>query len=108
MLTSSGSGIIPPIDASNPIYTGSKRVSQTAPPSEAEPQYDSASFSSARDEDSAFQMALVGRLAQEVRTTTTTRDIQKLRQQVASGEYSPDPYAMAAKMMLMGNSGEDE
>jgi negative regulator of flagellin synthesis FlgM len=106
MLTSSGSGI-PPIDASKSIYTtGPKRATPAATPAEAEPQYDSASFSSARDEDSAFQRALVSRLSQEVRTTTTTSDIQKYRQAVASGEYTPDPAAMAARMLLIHDESE--
>lgn len=61
--------------------------------------YDSVVLSATR-EDSRFHMDLVSRLSQEVRTATTTGDIQALRQQVASGQYTPDPMAIAARMMF--------
>ena len=47
-------------------------------------------------------MGLVSRLSQEVRTATTTGDITALRQQVASGEYVPDPMAIAARILFLG------
>ena len=47
-------------------------------------------------------MDLVGRLTQEVRTTTTTGDIRALRQQVASGQYEPNAAAIAARMLFLG------
>ncbi len=47
-------------------------------------------------------MGLVSRLSQEVRTATTTGDIAALRQQVASGEYTPDPMAIAARILFLG------
>ena len=46
-------------------------------------------------------MQMVSRLAQEVRTATTTGDIQELRQSVSSGEYSPDPMAIAGKILFL-------
>jgi negative regulator of flagellin synthesis FlgM len=51
-------------------------------------------------------MQLVGRLSQEVRTATTTGDIQALRQSVASGAYTPDPMAIAARILFL--TEEDE
>ncbi len=47
-------------------------------------------------------MGLVSRLSQEVRTSTTTGDIAALRQQVASGTYTPDPMAIAARILFLG------
>lgn len=46
-------------------------------------------------------MQMVGRLSQEVRTATTTGDIQALRQSVASGEYTPNPMAIAGRMLFL-------
>lgn len=63
--------------------------------------YDSATFTSAPEGESSFRMKLVSRLSQEVRTATTTGDIQALRQAVASGEYKPDPMAIAGKMLFL-------
>ena len=62
--------------------------------------YDSASFSSVHAERSAF-MDTVSRLSQEVRTATTTGAIQELRQQVSSGAYTPDPNAIAGKILFL-------
>ena len=47
-------------------------------------------------------MALVSRLSQEVRTATTTGDISALRQQVATGQYTPDPASIAARILFLG------
>lgn len=69
--------------------------------SAVEHKYDSATFSPLPEGKSAFQMQLVSRLSQEVRTATTTGDIQALRQQVSSGEYTPDPMAIAGRMLFL-------
>lgn len=71
-------------------------------PGEAQNKFDSVSFSAPVSGQDKFRMALVGRLTQEVRATTTTGDIQNLRSQVAAGEYRPDPVAIARRMMLLG------
>lgn len=63
-------------------------------------KYDSVTLSATGQ--SKFHMALVGRLTQEVRTATTTGDISALRQQVSSGEYTPDPAAIARRIMFLG------
>lgn len=49
---------------------------------------------------SPFEAELKSRLTQEVRTATTTGTITALRQQIESGEYRPDPAAIARKMLL--------
>lgn len=64
--------------------------------------YDSFTISSSPSGESRFQMDLVSRLSHEIRTATTTGDIQALRQQVASGTYQVDPSAIAARMLLLG------
>lgn len=58
------------------------------------------------NQDSRFHMGLVSRVSQEVRTATTTGDIAALRQQVASGEYTPDPMAIAARILLLGRANK--
>ena len=48
-----------------------------------------------------FHQEMVSRLSQEVRTAHTTGDIQRLKQQVASGQYVPDPMAIAGRMLFL-------
>ena len=62
--------------------------------------YDSVTLS-APGQDNRF-MDLVSKLSQEVRTATTTGDITALRQQVADHTYTPDPSAIAARILLLG------
>ena len=62
--------------------------------------YDSVILS-APGQDNRF-MGLVSKLSQEVRTATTTGDITALRQQVADHTYTPDPSAIAARILLLG------
>ena len=62
--------------------------------------YDSVTLSSPW-QDNQF-MGLVSKLSQEVRTATTTGDIAALRQQVADHTYTPDPSAIAARILLLG------
>ncbi len=49
-------------------------------------------------------MGMVSRIAQEVRTSTTTADIRQLRQAVQSGSYAPDPCEIARKMLFLGEA----
>ena len=63
-------------------------------------QFDSVTISTP-SQDSRF-LGLVGKLSQEVRAATTTGDIATLRQQVASQEYTPDPMAIAARILFLG------
>ena len=99
MLTSSGYGAITPI-APAKVYrtrTGRDTRTQVTPGSS---NYDSVTLS-APSQGSRFHMGLVSRLSQEVRTATTTGDIQTLRQSVSSGEYTPDPAAIAGRMLFL-------
>ena len=100
MLTSSGYGAITTI-APAKVYrtrTGRNTRPQLTPGSS---NYDSVTLS-APSQGSRFHMGLVSRLSQEVRTSTTTGDIAALRQQVASGTYTPDPMAIAARILFLG------
>lgn len=45
-------------------------------------------------------MDTVSRLSKEVRTATTTGRVQELRQAVSSGTYTPDPAAIAKRMLF--------
>lgn len=69
-------------------------------PSQVTQKYDSATFSDRADSADSFFMGLVSRIAQEVRTATTTADIRQLRQAVQSGDYAPNPGAIAGKMLF--------
>lgn len=102
MLTSSSSGGITPVSRPKTYYTSKKRGA-SAPAQVGSPNYDSAHFASVTEGRSGFQMQMevVSRLAREVRTATTTGDIQDLRQAVSSGEYAPDPMAIAARMLFV-------
>lgn len=100
MLGSSGSGGISNITSSNVYFPNHTEKAGGVQPSH-QPQYDSITLSAQGDDKSRFQKELVSRLSQEVRTANTTGDIQRLKQMVASGEYTPDPMAIAARMLLL-------
>ena len=63
--------------------------------------YDSVNFSSALAGEDAMQKNMVSRISQEIRTATTTGDIQALKQEVAAGEYVPNPMEIADKILFM-------
>lgn len=91
------------VSMNNPVgvYAGSPK--RGIAPSERKEghKYDSVSLSTERDADSVFLKELVSRISHEVRTATTTGDIQALRQEIASGNYHPDPAAIAARMLFI-------
>lgn len=67
-------------------------------------KYDSACFSERTGCPDASFMDIVSRLAQDVRTATTTADIRELHQAVQSGTYMPDPHAIASRMLLFAEA----
>ena len=77
--------------------TGRGARAQVSPGSS---NYDSVTLS-VPGQDNRF-MDLVSKISQEVRTATTTGDIAALRQQVADHTYTPDPSAIAARILLLG------
>ena len=100
MLTSSSRpSPVSSVAASKSYYSTLRRGSSAQ--SAVEHKYDSATFSPLPEGRSAFQMQLVSRLSQEIRTATTTGDIQALRQSVSTGEYTPDPMAIAGRMLFL-------
>lgn len=100
MLTSSGPNGVSSVGLSKTYYAKLRQgVSEKASVSHA--NYDSATFSQVPEGKSAFQMSVVSRLANEVRTANTTRDIQELRRQVSDGSYQPDPMAIAGRMLFL-------
>lgn len=99
MLTSSGSGPISSVSRPKTYYATQRRGAAVR--SAAGHNYDSAAFSPRPAGRSGFQMELVSRLSHEVRTATTTGDIQELRRAVSSGEYTPDPMAIAGRMLFL-------
>ena len=98
MLTSTGSGAISSVSRAKAYYPAQRRGA--LPQIASGRNYDSVDLSAPAGRRS-FQMELVGRLSQEVRTANTTGDIQELRQKVAAGEYHPDPMAIAGRMLFM-------
>ena len=97
MLTSSGYGAISPVAPSKVYNTKTGRDTRTKISSGSN-NFDSVTLS-APGQDNRF-MDLVCKLSQEVRTATTTGDIAALRQQVADHAYTPDPNAIAARILL--------
>lgn len=67
-------------------------------------RYDSVSISGRSGSKDPSFMGMVSRIAQEVRTSTTTADIRQLRQAVQSGSYAPDPCEIARKMLFLGEA----
>ena len=100
MLTSPGYNAISPVAPSKVYSTKAGRGTRTKISSGISNYYDSVTLS-APGQDNRF-MDLVSKLSQEVRTATTTGDITALRQQVADHTYTPDPSAIAARILLLG------
>ena len=104
VLTSSGYGAISSIGPAV-VYSTKTGRSDRVKAGPGTNKYDSVTISQT-SQDSRFHMGLVSRLSQEVRTATTTGDIAALRQQVASGQYSPDPMSIAARMLFLGEGNQ--
>ena len=83
------------IPSSAPCGTATNHVAQ---------KYDSACFSERSDRSDASFMNLVSRIAQDVRTATTTADIRELHQAVQSDTYMPDPCAIANRMLFFAEA----
>jgi negative regulator of flagellin synthesis FlgM len=68
------------------------------------PQYDSVTISE-QTEESTFRKELVSRLSNEIRTATSTGDIQDLKQKVAQGQYTVDAMRVAGRIMWLDDEG---
>lgn len=103
MLTPSSYNAISSLGPTNVYRTNTEREKrlQAASMSRSSEKFDSVTLSSAASDRSPFHMQLVGRLSQEVRTATTTGDINTLRQEVSEHRYTPDPAAIARRIMFL-------
>lgn len=90
-----------PMEGAAP-YTRKSDVSVPAAP---EQRYDQVQFSSCLDQTVRRLKEAVGHISQEVRTQTTTQDLEQLRRQVLSGQYRPNPQEIAARMLLITEGG---
>lgn len=97
MITTSGPDFIHPSKLSGASIVNGRR--EAAQQSVSCGKRDSISLSS--EHKDSFHMELVSRLSHEVRTMTTTGDIQALKLAVSSGNYHPNPALIAARMILM-------
>lgn len=94
MLTTSSA--VSPISMTKPVTAP---AAHSAAANHMTHKYDQASFTNYAGKADSFHMNLVSRLSQEVRTTTTTADIRELHQAVQSGTYTPNPFAIAGRML---------
>lgn len=101
MLTSSGPSPISPVYPSSKVYPSGLEHGLATPAAPGH-KFDSLTLTSAPAGERRFYMDMVSRLSKEVRTATTTGVIQSLRQEVSSGVYRPDPMAIAANILFLG------
>lgn len=87
------------LSGSTSVYPGSFKRGIAVPESK-EGKFDSVQLSAASDKEVSFQKQLVSRISQEVRTATTTGDIQSLRQEIQEGSYVLDPMAIAGRILM--------
>lgn len=97
MIEISRNGIAP---VGGPVRTGRARPAAAARTGQAGGKYDKVTISA--HEDSPFMMEMKSRIAQDVRTATTTGEISALHDQVQAGEYQIDAGNIARKMLLLG------
>jgi len=92
------SGVSGPVQLYSPRAKGTKGTRTQGTKS----RYDCVTLSGERG---SFAAQLTGRLSQEVRASNTPGRINSLKEQVAAGEYQPDPAAIARRMLLLPEDG---
>lgn len=97
-----GSGGVSPIYP--PMSYTPSPLSSTGRPQVAEGLFDKVKISRESSSADQFQRELVSRLVREVRTTHTTSDIQRIKNDVQSGTYKPNANEVAAKLLLEENT----
>lgn len=90
------SGVSGPVKLYSPRTKGSKSA-QVQDTTKA--RFDSVTLSGGPR--TSFAAQLTGRLSQEVRVNATPSRITSLKEQVAAGEYQPDPVSIARRMLLL-------
>jgi len=97
MIYFSRNGIAP---VGGPVRTGRAVPVKKAQAASAGGKYDQVTISA--HENDPFMMEMKSRIAQDVRTATTTGEISALHDQVQAGEYRIDAGNIARKMLLLG------
>ena len=64
-------------------------------------QFDSVMISANIKERDTRQKELVGRISRQVRTVTSSSELEQLHQTVADGIYQADPYEIAGRILLL-------
>lgn len=99
-MISSGLNSIPSVGISKASFTNTERAARVKTSREVN-NCDSISISSPSSKENRFYLEVVSRLSREVRTATSTSDIRTLREEVSSGQYTPDPSKIAAAMLFL-------
>ncbi len=82
-----------------PVYTPRHTVAANETKERSvSPRFDSIMLS---ERQNSYAMQLTGRLTQEVRSSVTPGRLSSLREQIASGQYQPDPVSIARRMLLL-------
>ncbi len=83
-----------------PVYTPrhAATVNEAAKERGAVSRFDSIMLS---ERQGNYAMQLTGKLTQEVRSSVTPGKLSSLREQIASGQYQPDPMSIARRMLLL-------
>lgn len=97
MIEFSRSGILP---VGGPVRTGRAQPARKARTGAREGRYDQVTIHA--HENDAFMAEMKSRIAQDVRTATTTGEIRQLHDQVQAGEYRIDAGNIARRMLLLG------
>lgn len=97
MIQFTRSGIAP---VGGPVRAGRAQPVKKARAGSTGGQYDQVTISA--HENDPFMMEMKSRIAQDVRTATTTGEIGMLHDQVQAGEYKIDAGNIARKMLLLG------
>jgi negative regulator of flagellin synthesis FlgM len=98
MLTSSDFDAVSPVSRKKTYHISYDREAPAR--TAATPKYDSVTLSE-QTEEGQVHRALVSRLSGEVRTATSTGDIQRLRQEVAEDRYQPNPEKIAGNILFL-------
>ncbi|MCI5689569.1 MAG: flagellar biosynthesis anti-sigma factor FlgM [Clostridiales bacterium] len=70
-------------------------------------RYDQTTFSRVLESTESHVMELTGRVSQQLRARHTAGELAELGQQVRQGTYQPDPAAIAARLLLLPQGGND-
>ena len=93
-----GAGIPPTY---NPTSVHENRPADSVSPrQDAGRRFDQVSFTPRQGDSAAFQTELKTKLSREIQSATSTQHISTLRRQVQSGEYKPDPVAIARRILM--------